>query len=117
MHLRADLPLLMALRIAIRRPNLPLTGLKFAVRDPKEPQLSMSQLLRDGTFLGPPRAMTELTRYRLSLALALTGALMMAAHSWSDLQLGFFSRTALPKFERSAPGLKDWPTHQYLPIG
>jgi len=41
----------------------------------------------------------------------------MAANSWSKLELGFSSRTNLPKFERSAPGLKDWPTHQYLPIG
>ena len=61
--------------------------------------------------------MTELTRYRLSLALALAGALLMAANSWSKLELGFSSRTNLPTFERSAPGLKDWPTHQYLPIG
>ncbi len=61
--------------------------------------------------------MTELTRYRLSLALAFAGALLMAANSWSKLELGFSSRTNLPKFQRSAPGLKDWPTHQYLPIG
>jgi hypothetical protein len=61
--------------------------------------------------------MTELTRYRLSLALAFVGALLIAAHSWSSFQLGFFSRTNLPKYERSAPGLKDWPSHQYLPIG
>jgi hypothetical protein len=103
--------------LLIRRPNLPLAGIKFAARDPREPQLTFSQLLSDGTLLGGLRAMTELTRYRLSLALAFVGALIMAATSWSDLQLGFFSKTNLPKFERSAPGLKDWPTHQYLPIG
>jgi len=71
----------------------------------------------DGTLLGPLEGMTELTRYRITLMLAFTGALMIAAHSWSTLQLGFSSRTSLPKFERSAPGLKDWPIHQYLPIG
>jgi hypothetical protein len=61
--------------------------------------------------------MTDVTRYRLSLALAFTGALLMAANSWTNLDLGFFSKSNLPKFERSAPGLKDWPMHQYLPIG
>jgi hypothetical protein len=97
--------------------NLPLAGLKFAAKDPPEPQLTSNQQFTDGTLLGPSEGMTELQRYRLSLALAFIGALLIAAHSWSSLELGPFSRTNLPTFERSAPGLKDWPTHQYLPIG
>jgi hypothetical protein len=61
--------------------------------------------------------MTDTTRYRLSLALAFFGALTIAAHSWNTLHLDLFSKIDLPTFQRSAPGVSDWPTHQYLPIG
>jgi hypothetical protein len=61
--------------------------------------------------------MTDLQRIRLSLALAIFGALTIAAHSWTTLQFDVFGRINLPTFERSAPGLSDWPIHQHLPIG
>jgi hypothetical protein len=61
--------------------------------------------------------MTELQRYRLSLTLAFLGALTVVAYSWTNLQLARMSKLNLPTFERSAPGLQDWPSHQYLPIG
>jgi hypothetical protein len=56
--------------------------------------------------------MTDLTRYRLSLLLAIFGALTVMAHSMAGL-----GRVNLPTFTRSAPDVQEWPVHQYLPIG
>jgi hypothetical protein len=61
--------------------------------------------------------MTELTQSRLALLLAIFGAVIVMAHTWNDLRENRFSRVNLPKFERSAPNVPEWPVHQYLPIG
>jgi hypothetical protein len=59
--------------------------------------------------------MTEMTQYRLSLALAIFGALTVLAHSWGNLVMA--NRINLPTFVQSAPDVHEWPVHQYLPIG
>ena len=61
--------------------------------------------------------MTDLTRYRLSLAFAFVGALAVLANSWSDVVLAHFSQVNAPTFKHSAPDVREWPSHQYLPIG
>jgi len=61
--------------------------------------------------------MADSSRYRLSLVLALVGALTVLAHTWSNFALGRFSGSDLPTFHRQAPDVLEWPVHQYLPIG
>ena len=58
--------------------------------------------------------MTDLTPYRLSLLVALVGVLTVIAHTWNLDRVG---RVNSPTFERSAPDVREWPVHQYLPIG
>jgi len=61
--------------------------------------------------------MADSSRYRLSLVLALVGALTVLAHTWSTFPLRHFSGSDLPTFQRSVPDVREWPVHQYLPIG
>jgi len=62
--------------------------------------------------------MSDPIRYRLSLVLALVGALTVFAQAWSNLAVGRFSGADLPTFRHSAPAVREWPVpHQYLPIG
>jgi hypothetical protein len=61
--------------------------------------------------------MTEPARHRLSLVLALVGALTVILQLSADLWLERAAAAALPAFEKSAPAVRDWPGHIYLPIG
>ena len=64
--------------------------------------------------------MTDLTRHRLSLFLAIVGALTVMAHGWDNFRIMRSGMGSLPKFEQSAPDVSDWQVHQfhqYLPIG
>jgi hypothetical protein len=69
-----------------------------------------------GILLGSCRGMTDTARPRLSLLLAIIGALMMATHLLGDFWLARFSRN-LPAFQKSTPELHDWPRHSWDPIG
>jgi hypothetical protein len=66
-----------------------------------------------GTVLGLSSDMTEKAMHRLSLVLALAGALMVFTRVYSD----FWFSPVLPAFEKSSPNLTEWPQHIYLPIG
>ena len=61
--------------------------------------------------------MTDLTQYRLSLILAIAGALTVLVHTVDTLGLAHFHHINLPRFVQSAPDVREWPVHQYLPIG
>ena len=64
--------------------------------------------------------MTDLTRYRLSLLLAIFGAMTVIAHGLDGLRTAGYGQLNLPTFEQSAPDVAEWPLHQfhqYLPIG
>jgi hypothetical protein len=60
--------------------------------------------------------MTEPTRHRLTLLLAIAGALtivlQLSVTYWGE-GLG----STMPVFHKSAPDVRDWPGHIYLPIG
>ncbi len=59
--------------------------------------------------------MTDLTRHRLSLLLAILGALTIVAQTWNNLAL--MRSGTLPAFHQSLPDIREWPVHTYLPIG
>ena len=61
--------------------------------------------------------MTDLTQYRLSLVLAIAGALTVLVHTVETVRLNHFHQIKLPRFVQSAPDVREWPVHQYLPIG
>jgi hypothetical protein len=54
--------------------------------------------------------MTAPQAHRLSLLLALAGALLMLATTWLRLAPRDLD---LPPFETSRPALPDWPTHKH----
>jgi hypothetical protein len=60
--------------------------------------------------------MTDLTRHRLSLLLAILGALTIVAQTWNNLS-SMRSSGTLPAFHRSLPDIREWPIHTYLPVG
>jgi hypothetical protein len=60
--------------------------------------------------------MTDQTRHRLTLLLAFAGSLAIVLH----LSAGFLDQARagrMPVFEKSAPDVRDWPGHFYLPVG
>jgi hypothetical protein len=61
--------------------------------------------------------MTEPARHRLSLLLAIAGTLTVVLQLSADLWLDNAAALRLPAFEKSAPDVRDWPGHLYLPIG
>lgn len=60
--------------------------------------------------------MSDKATYRLSLVLAVFGALLIAAQVSGRL-LTARDTSNLPAFQKSSPSVPDWPSHQYLPIG
>jgi hypothetical protein len=61
--------------------------------------------------------MTEPTRHRLSLLLAIAGTLTVVLQLSANLWLERVVALRLPAYEKSAPDVREWPGHLYLPIG
>jgi hypothetical protein len=54
--------------------------------------------------------MTDRGKHRLSLVLALVGALVILAHVSDQFRIARLSGN-LPAFEKSSPNIQDWPRH------
>ena len=57
--------------------------------------------------------MTDRGRHRLSLVLALIGALAILAHVSNQFRIAGMSGN-LPAFEKSRPNIEDWPRHHHV---
>ena len=61
--------------------------------------------------------MTDMHQHRVSLLLVFIGTSLLVLQTWDRVWSTTLMRVTLPTFTQSAPDLREWPTHTYLPIG
>ena len=61
--------------------------------------------------------MNDANQYRLCRLMVLMGTSLIVLHTWAHVLSPAMTRVTLPTFVHSAPDLREWPLHTYLPIG